>query len=192
LIKIINFQFLIFSFVFVFFNNNSYANFEEKLINKYKKINTLTFDFKQKIGEKIEFGSCQIKYPLLMKCNYPKKNKTIIANGKRFVIIKKKYKRIYKYPLEKTPLFYLLQKKIILDIIKNYKPSNIEPNLVEYNIIENDINKLKVFFDKNKLELSGWKTTDSYSNDVIFLIRNIETNLPLENKIFKIPKEEDL
>jgi len=27
-----------------------------------------------------------------MKCEYPKKKKSIIANGKKFVIIKKRYK----------------------------------------------------------------------------------------------------
>ena len=52
----------------------------------------------QKIGDKVEFGSCYIKYPLFMKCDYPKKKKSIIANGKKFVIIKRRYKKIYHYP----------------------------------------------------------------------------------------------
>ena len=62
--------------------NFSQANFQEKLINQYKTINTLSFDFTQKIGEKVEFGNCYIKYPLLMKCEYPQKMKRIIVNGK--------------------------------------------------------------------------------------------------------------
>ena len=33
---------------------------------------------------------------------------------------------------------------------------------------------------------------DAYSNEVNFLIRNIETNTPIKNEIFKIPREEDL
>ena len=37
--------------------------------------------------------------------------------------------------------------------------------------------KLNIFFDRNSLNLSGWKTTDSYSNKVNFLISNIETNI---------------
>ena len=127
-----------------------------------------------------------------MKCEYPKKKKSIIANGKKFVIIKRKYKKIYYYPLKKTPLFYLLKKESILNLIKNYKPSNIDQNLIIYEVVENNSNKLKIFFDKNSLELSGWKTTDAYSNEVSFLIRNIEKNMPVEDEIFKIPKEEDL
>ena len=185
------FTFLIIVF-HLFFTGYSQANFQEKLINKYKAINTLYFDFTQKIGEKVEFGNCYIKYPLLMKCEYPKKKKSIIANGKKFVIIKRRYKKIYYYPLKKTPLFYLLQKENILNLIKNYEPSHIDQSIIEYELIENNSNKLNIFFDKNSLELSGWKTTDSYSNEVSFLIRNIETNILIKNEIFKIPREEDL
>jgi len=191
LIKKLNIIFLAF-FFYLFFVNSTQANFQERLINKYKSINTLHFDFTQKIGEKVEFGDCYIKYPLFMKCEYPKKNKSIIANGKKFAIIKRKYKKIYYYPLKKTPLFYLLRKESILNLIKNYKPSNINQNLIIYELVENNSNKLKIFFDKNSLELSGWKTTDAYSNEVSFLIRNIETNMPIEEEIFKIPREEDL
>ena len=189
--KKFNFSLLVI-FFYLFFINYSQANFQEKLINKYKTINTLYFDFTQKIGEKVEFGNCYIKYPLLMKCEYPKKKKSIIANGKKFVIIKKRYKKIYYYPLKKTPLFFLLNKENILNLIKNYEPSNIDSNIVEYELIENNSNILKIFFDKNSLEIVGWKTIDAYSNEVSFLIRNVEINISVENEIFKIPREEDL
>ena len=72
--KKINF-FLIIIFFYLIFINHSQANFKEKLINKLKTTDTLYFDFIQKIGEKKEIGSCHIKYPLLMKCEYPKKRK---------------------------------------------------------------------------------------------------------------------
>ena len=191
MIKKFNIIFLTF-FLYIFFINSTQANFQEKLINKYKAINTLHFDFTQKIGEKVEFGSCYIKYPLFMKCEYPKKNKSIIANAKKFAIIKKRYKKNYSYPLKKTPHFYLLKKENILNLIKNYEPSLIDQNIIEYELIENNSNKLKIFFDKNSLELSGWKTIDAYSNEVSFLIRNIKTNILIKNEIFKIPREEDL
>ena len=191
MIKKLNIIFLTF-FSYLFFVNFSQANFQEKLINKYKTINTLSFDFTQKIGEKVEFGNCYIKYPLLMKCEYPKKKKSIIANGKRFVIVKKKYKKIYHYSLKKTPLIYLLKKEIILNLIENSEPLNVDSNIIKYELIVNNSNKIKIFFDKNTLELLGWKTIDVYSNEVSFLFRNIETNILIKNEIFKIPKEEDL
>ena len=191
LIKKLNIIFFTF-FFYLCFINSSQANFQEKLINKYKTIDTLYFDFTQKIGEKVEFGNCYIKYPLLMKCEYPKKKKSIITNGKKFAIVKKRYKKIYYYPLKKTPLFFLLNKENILNLIKNYEPSNIDSNIVEYELIENNSNWLKIFFDKSSLEILGWKTIDAYSNEVSFLIRNVETNISIKNEIFKIPREEDL
>ena len=179
-------------FFYFFLLNISQANFQEQLINKYKQINTLSFDFTQKIGDKIEIGNCYIKYPLLMKCEYPKKKKIIIANGKTLAIVKNRYKKIYQYPLKKTALFYILNKENILNIIQNYEPSNINNDVIEYELTNSKSNKINIFFDKNSLLLSGWKTVDVYSNEVNFLIKNIETNIFVENKIFKIPKEEDL
>ena len=187
----INLTLLTIFFYFLFFNNSE-ANLQEKLLNKYKTINTLSFDFTQKIGDKVEFGNCYIKYPLLMKCEYPKKKKIIITNGKKLAIVKKRYKKIYYYPLKKTPLFYILNKESILNVIKNYQPSLINSNLIEYELKDNNSNKIIIFFGKNSLELSGWKTIDAYANEVNFLLRNIETNIPINNKIFKIPREEDL
>ena len=184
---------IFFTFFFTFFNINfSQANFQEELINKYKTINTLSFDFIQRIGDKVESGNCHIKYPLLMKCEYPKKKKIIIVNGKKFAIIKKRYKKIYYYPLKKTPLLYLLNKENILNLIQNYKPILVDKEYIEYELIDNNFNTLNIFFDKNSLELSGWKTIDAYSNEVDFLIKNIEINVFIKKNFFVIPKEEDL
>ena len=191
MIKKINFTFLVIFFYF-FFTNYSSANFKEKLINKYKIINTLHFSFTQKIGDKFEYGNCYIKYPLLMKCEYLKKKKSIISNGKRFAVVKKIYKKVYDYNLKKTPLFFLLNKDNILNLITNYEPARIGTDRIEYELVDNNSNKVNVFFDKNSLDLAGWKTTDAYSNEVLFFIRNIETNILIKNEFFEIPKEEDL
>ena len=179
-------------FFFLFSSNYSQASFQEQLINKYKTINTLSFDFTQIIGDKVELGNCYIKYPLLMKCEYPKKKKSIITNGKKFAIVKRRYKKIYYYPLKKTPLFYLLNKENILNLIQNYEPTLINSNIIKYEYTDVNSNKVNILFDKNSLDLSGWKTIDTYSNEVSFIIKNIETNILIKNEIFKIPKEEDL
>ena len=183
---------LLIIFFQLFFINYSQADVQEKLLKKYKTINTLHFDFTQNIGDKVEFGDCYIKYPLLMKCYYPKKKKSIISNGKRFVIVKKRYKKIYSYPLKKTPLFYLLDKKNILNVIQNYDPTFTSSDLIKYELTDDNLNKLNIFFDKNSLNLLGWKTIDAYANEVSFLIRNIETNILIKEDFFKIPREEDL
>ena len=77
--------------IYFLFINISFADLRTNLINKITATKTLSFDFKQKIAEKEEVGSCVIKYPLLMKCDYENfKQKSIISNGKSVVIIKKK------------------------------------------------------------------------------------------------------
>ena len=189
--KKINLILFLISFYF-FFVNNSQANIQAELINKYKTTDTLSFNFVQSIGDKIETGNCYIKYPLLMKCEYPKKKKSIIANGKKFAIIKRRYKKVYYYPLKTAPLFYLLNKENVLNVIQNYKPSLVNSDVIEFELTDSSANKIKIFFDKNSLDLAGWKTIDAYSNEVNFVIKNIKTNIVIEKEIFKIPREEDL
>ena len=58
--------------------------------------------------------------------------------------------------------------------------------------IDKKKNKIIILFDKNSLELRGWKTKDAYSNDVSFEISNLIINNQIVDSFFKIPKEEDL
>ena len=179
--------------IYLFSVNVSFADLQKNLINKLTATKTLSFNFKQKIAEKEEVGNCFIKYPLLMKCNYQNlKKKTLISNGKTVAIIKKKYKKIYYYPIKATPLFTILNKEKILNLIKNNKPTKIGLNTVEFEFIDKKSNKLKILFDKNTLEFKGWETKDAYSNSVSFLISNLKTNNQIVDDFFKIPKEEDL
>ena len=169
------------------------ADIKNSIINKLTETKTLTFSFKQKISDKEETGNCFIKYPLLMKCNYQNlKQKIIISNGKTVAIIKKKYKKIYYYPLKSTPLFFILEKEQIINLIKKYQPTEINTDLIKFEFIDKKENKIKILFDKNSLELKGWETTDAYSNDVSFIINNLIINNQIVDDFFKIPKEEDL
>jgi len=171
-----------------------YADLQKNLINKLTATQTLTFDFKQKISDKEEIGNCFIKYPLLIKCNYKNlKEKTIISNGKTVAIIKKKYKKIYLYPVKATPLFFILQKERIINLVRKTKPIKISKDLIEFIFIDKKTNnKVSMLFDSNSLELKGWKMKDSYSNNVSFEINNLIINNQIIDNFFKIPKEEDL
>ena len=179
--------------VYLLLTSIVYADLKKNLIDKLILTETLTFNFEQKIGGKEETGNCFIKYPLLIKCNYQNiKQKTLISNGKTVAIIKKKYKKIYYYPLKSTPLFIILDKKKILNFMTNNEPSKIGSDIVEFEFIDKKSNKLKIFFDKNTLDLRGWKTKDAYSNNVSFIINNLKTNNQIIDDFFKIPKENDL
>jgi len=180
-------------FIYLFSVSASLADLQKNLINKLTATKTLSFDFKQKISDKEEMGNCFIKYPLLMKCNYQNlKQKTVISNGKTVAVIKKKYKKIYYYPIKATPLFFILKKEKIINLIRKNKPTKINSSLIEFEFIDKKTNKIKIFFDKNSLEFKGWETKDSYSNNVSFTINNLKTNNQIIDDFFKIPKEEDL
>ena len=128
-----------------------------------------------------------------MKCNYQNlKQKTIISNGKTVAIIKKKYKKIYYYPIKITPLFFILKKEKIINLIRTTQPSEINTNFIEFEFIDKKKNKIKIFFDKDSLELKGWKTKDAYSNIVSFIISNLKINNQIVDDFFKIPQEKDL
>ena len=180
-------------FIYFFYINTSQASLQEKIINKLIATKTLSFNFKQQISSKEEIGNCFIKYPLLMKCNYQNlKQKTIISNGKTLAVIKKKYKKIYLYPLKSTPLFFILKKEKIINLIRKTQPKEISSNLIIFKFIDKKKNIIKILFDKNSLDLKGWQTKDAYSNDVSFIINNLKINNQIVDDFFKIPREEDL
>ena len=128
-----------------------------------------------------------------MKCNYKNlKEKTIISNGKTVAIIKKKYKKIYLYPIKTTPLFFLLEKEKIINLVKSTKPTKINSELIAFIFKDKKTNEIKILFEKNSLNLKGWETVDAYSNKVSFQINNLKINNQIVNNFFRIPQEEDL
>ena len=180
-------------FLYLISINIVLADLQKNLINKLTATQTLTFDFKQKIADKQEIGNCFVKYPLLMKCNYKNsKGKIIISNGKTVAIIKKKYKKIYLYPIKSTPLSFILEKEKIINLIRNSNPSKFNSDLIEFIFSDKKTNEVKMLFDKNSLELKGWETSDAYSNKVNFEINNLVINNQIVDDFFKIPQEKDL
>ena len=94
-----------------------------------------------------------------MRCDYQNlKQKSVISNGRTVAIIKKKYNKIYYYPIRTTLLFTILQKDKILNLIRNNKPTKINPNLIEFELIEKKSSKLKIFFDEKSLEFKVLET----------------------------------
>ena len=189
-----SFYTLFFTFVIYLFNaGNVFADLQKNIIDKLTLTETLSFDFNQKISDKVEIGKCFIKYPLLMRCNYHNsKKKIIISNGKTVAIIKKKYKKIYYYPIKTTPLFFILKKEKIINLVKSTKPELEGSHLIVFEFIDKKTNKIKIFFDKNSLVFKGWETKDAYSNKVNFIMKNLVINNQIVDNFFKIPDKEDL
>ena len=168
-------------------NTFAEASIKDEIILNFKKINNLSFNFKQNINEKIEEGNCIIQYPKKIYCNYDNfKKKIIVSNGKSLVIKNQASKQYFIYPLDKTPMELILNKNYLIEQMQKLDGKIIDDKYFNFSI-QNKDNKINIFFDKNSYDLMGWQTEDIYQNLVITFVYNIEKNKNIDQKFFKLP-----
>ena len=178
------FKYFFFLFFFIFIANTN-ANNKTQIIENLEKTNNLSFKFEQNINGKIENGTCIIEYPKKIFCKYLKNNdKVLVSNGKSLVI--KTTSSFYRYPLQKTPLSLILDKKFLIRKINNLNEKIIDQAYINYTIIENN-NEINIFFDNKTFDLIGWQTKDIYQNLSITLLSSIQINQKISNNLFKLP-----
>ncbi len=179
----------IFLFFFLFnFLNHAYASVENKIINNFKKINNISFNFKQTINDKVEEGNCIIQYPKKINCKYDNlKKKIIVSNGNYLVIKNQAGKEYFVYPLEQTSFELILDKNLLLRKIGKLKAKFLNEKYYLFNM-ESNGNLINIFFDKNSYDLIGWQTEDIYQNLVVTYIFNVKKNSKVDKKIFKLPE----
>ena len=175
------FYFLI---IFLFFVNESSASIKNDIVKKLSLINNISFNFEQNINDKIEKGKCILEYPKKIFCEYDLSNKKIlVSNGSSFVI--KTLSSYYIYPLKKTPLDVILDKKFLLDKISKSKNYYSDKNIVAFKFLKGE-NEINLFFDKRTLNLKGWQTVDLYQNLSIVYLSSIVFNQKIEKKVFNL------
>jgi outer membrane lipoprotein-sorting protein len=179
----------IFSLIFfVVISNICFASTTTNIIENLLKTNTLTFDFKQKIGDKIESGNCKIKYPKLLYCLYNNDDrKEMVSNGRSLVIKNNRHNKSWIYPLKKTPLEYILDKEFLLSKIESLEPFQINEKFIEFKISDEN-SSIIIYFDSKTFNLAGWKNKDAYQNEVEFKISNLQKNEIINEKTFKLPR----
>jgi len=171
--------------IFLFsLSNEVYASSKNQIINKLKSTSNLKFDFEQNINGKIELGKCTIQYPKKMFCDYDKKNKVMVSNGKSLVI--KSNSSYYRYALDKTPLNFILDKNFLIKKISQLNEEIINNSLIKFTIKKNN-QLIDIFFDIKNYELIGWQTKDIYQNTAVTLLYSIKLNQMVDEKIFKTP-----
>ena len=150
--------------------------------------NNLSFNFIQTIGNKNENGKCIIRYPKKIWCEYDNSDKKIIvSNGKSLVIKTANTGSYYRYPLNKTPLEFLLDREYLISKMNTLEPREINNKYINFTIFENN-NEINIFFDMKSLFLVGWQTEDIYQNLAITFISSIKINQEINDKIFTLPK----
>ena len=161
---------------------------KDTIISQMKLTNNLSFNFVQTINDKSEDGKCIIEYPKKIFCEYsnPSKKK-LVSNGKSLVITTSNKGSYYRYPLNKTPLEFLLDKEYLISKIEDLEPRDINNKYINFKIFENN-SEINIFFDKKDLNLTGWQTEDIYQNLSITFIFFVKKNQELDNKIFNLPK----
>ena len=173
--------------IFFFLNLITYANanYKEKIINKLKNTNNINFDFEQNINGKIETGNCIVEYPKKIFCEYDKaNNKILVSNGTSLVI--KTKSSYYRYPIQRTPLDLILDKKFLINKIYNLEERVIDNSLINY-MIKEDEHEINIFFNNKTFNLIGWQTKDIYQNLNITFLSSIKKNEIFNKNIFKLP-----
>ena len=167
--------------------NPAFSSIKEKIISRMQLTTNLSFNFIQTIDGKNENGKCIIKYPKKIFCEYDgSKKKIIVSNGKSLVIKNKNSKNYYIYPLKKTPLEFLLDKKYLISKINVLEAREVDNKYLNFKILENK-NEINVFFDKENLNLIGWQTQDIYQNLSITFISSVKINKKIDDRIFTLP-----
>ena len=168
--------------------NPALASMREDIISKMKITNNLSFNFIQTVGDKSENGKCILEYPKKIYCEYDDANKKIIvSNGKSLVIKTSNKGSYYIYPLDKTPLEYLLDKEYLISKIQMLEPRDIDDKYLNFKIFENN-NEINIFFDKKSLNLIGWQTEDIYQNLSVTFISSVKINQKINEKKFMLPQ----
>ena len=179
-------------FIIYFFSifNNSFASTKVDIIENFRKIDNLSFDFKQVIEDKTEEGKCVIQYPKKINCEYNNfKKKLIVSNGKSLVIKNQNGKEYFRYLLNQTSLELILNKDLLLSKIEEIDGKIIDEKYYIF-YLENNGNKINIFFDKNNYNLVGWQTMDIYQNLNITYVNLRSVNQKLEKNLFKLPNQD--
>ena len=177
-----------YSLILIFFTllSNTQASNKEKIIENLQNTISLSFQFEQNINGKVENGNCVIQYPKKIFCEYQKKDKILISNGKSLVI--KTKVSFYRYPLDRTPLNLILDKNFIIKKIGNLKEKILDKIYINFEIVEND-NEINIFFDKKTFNLVGWQTKDIYQNINVTYLSSIKINQLVDKNLFKLPTQ---
>jgi outer membrane lipoprotein-sorting protein len=162
------------------------ASNKDKIIENLKNTKNLNFNFEQNVNGKVENGNCTIKYPKKIYCKYQKNNKIIVSNGKSLVI--KTKSSFYRYPLNKTPLNSILDKKFLIKKIVNLKEKMLDKTFINFEIEEND-SKINIFFNDKTFNLAGWQIKDIYQNISVTHISSIHVNQQIDNDLFNVPTQ---
>ena len=178
-------KFFLFLFIFLSAFANLLSDEKQSIINLLNQTQNLNFNFVQNINEKIESGNCILVFDNKLKCSYTDE-KEVLINNKTLVVIKKKYRKNYFYPISKSIFVKILNKESLINLIQN---SDLELNeKINLTYRSTDNGKITIFFKRENYELIGWKIVDGLQNKIFFSLRIQSTNNDYDPIIFSVPE----
>lgn len=161
------------------------------------KISTYFNSIRTMKGEFIQFapdgsrteGVFHLSRPGRVRFKYKKPARVeIVADGESVAVRDLRLATQDVWPLKRTPLRFLLADNIDLSADAKVTRVSVEPDLVTV-VIEEETTfgdgKLTLIFDSEKHELRQWTVTDA-QGDTSVAIYNVDTGMPLNDKMFKI------
>jgi len=163
-----------------------YSDDSKKIINNLEKTNNYSFKFIQQINQNKETGYCILVFNRKINCKYDNSGKILVSDGKNLIIKNKNSGIPSFYKLENTSFYSILDKQYLINqIIKNNVINEYGELFINLNYKNTEI---KVFFDKEKLQIKGWQTSDIYNNSVLTEIIIKDVNKTINNNIFDLKK----
>ena len=173
-------------FFLLSFKSLAQDSIKDDIINNLIKTDNLNFEFEQNINGKKESGNCTIEYPKKIFCKYNDINEKILVSNGKSLVIKNRNGGYYRYPINKTPLNYVLDKSFLINEIKILNERIINDTYVNFTILKEE-NEINIFFDKKNFTLIGWQTLDIYQNLNITYLSSLRINQSLKKDIFRLP-----
>lgn len=166
----------------------------QKIADHFASVKTMAGEFVQ-FGPRGEQtgGKFFISRPGKIRFNYEAPSPMrVIADGKVVVIGNQKLKTWDLYPLSKTPLKLLLSDTIDLSS-KMVRDVREEPDLITIVLGDKSIfgdATITMMFDPKTYDLRQWTITDAQKKDTSVMIFNVQTGLPMDEAVFKVPYED--
>tara|TARA_Y100000816_G_scaffold162184_1_gene116042 strand:+ start:836 stop:1387 length:552 start_codon:yes stop_codon:yes gene_type:complete len=178
--------FSIYISIFFLVTTNVYSDVTKKIINNLEKASNYGFKFTQRINQNKETGYCILVFNRKINCLYDRSGKILVSDGKNLIVKNINSNNSNFYKLKNTSFYKILDKQYLINQITKKNVKN------EYGKLFTNLNyqniDIQIFFDEEKLQIKGWKTTDIYNNSVLTEITIKEVNKIINENIFDLKK----
>ena len=151
-----------------------------------EKASNYGFKFTQRINQNKETGYCILVFNRKINCLYDRSGKILVSDGKNLIVKNINSNNSNFYKLKNTSFYKILDKQYLINQITKKNVKN------EYGKLFTNLNyqniDIQIFFDEEKLQIKGWKTTDIYNNSVLTEITIKEVNKIINENIFDLKK----